>query len=129
MKIKSFRDLKVWQKAFALSCRLYELTRSWPKEERYSLIDQTLRSSRSVSGQIAEGWAKRMYPKAFKVKMVDAMGEAQETQNWLDYALQHGYLDKDIYHEIDNDYQEIISMLWVMHNDPERFLPKSEKDY
>ena len=70
-----------------------------------------------------------MYPKAFKVKMVDAMGEAQETQNWLDYALQHGYLNKGTYHEIDDGYQEIISMLWVMHNDPERFLPKSEGDF
>ena len=87
-QINSFRDLIVFQKAYKLAMEIFKLTKSFPKEEKYSLTDQIRRSSRSVSGNIAEAFRKRRYPKAFVAKLSDSEGEAAETQVWLDYALE-----------------------------------------
>jgi four helix bundle protein len=85
-KIVTHRDLEVYQKAFAAAMRIFELSKSFPKEELYSLTDQIRRSSRSVCANMAEGWRKRRYEKAFASKFSDAEGEAAETQVWLEFA-------------------------------------------
>ena len=83
----SFEELEVYKLARAMSLRIYELTKLFPKEERYSLTDQIRRSSRSVGAQIAEAWAKRKYEKHFVSKLTDADGEQHETRHWVMAAL------------------------------------------
>jgi four helix bundle protein len=92
---QSFRDLIVHQKARAVAKRIFELTKKLPKDEMYSLTDQVRRSSRSVGAQIAEAWAKRRYEKHFVSKLTDADGEQQETQHWIDTAVDCGYWTSD----------------------------------
>jgi four helix bundle protein len=89
---KSHRDLIVYQKSRAVAQEIFELTRSFPKEEIYSLTDQVRRSSRSVGAQIAEAWAKRAYEKHFISKLSDADGEQHETQHWIETAEDCGYI-------------------------------------
>lgn len=89
---KSFRDLEVYKLARQLSSEIYEISKKFPKEETYSLIDQIRRASRSVGAQIAEAWAKRRYEKHFISKLTDADGEQQETQHWIEIAKDCGYL-------------------------------------
>lgn len=89
---KSHRDLIVYQKTRALANEIFNLTKSFPKEEMYSLTDQIRRSSRSVGAQIAEAWAKRRYEKHFISKLTDADGEQHETQHWLETALDCEYI-------------------------------------
>ena len=89
---KSFRDLEVCKVAYTLSREIYEATKSFPKEEMYSLTDQIRRSSRSVGAQISEAWVERLYERHFVSKLTDADGEQQETQHWIQTALGCGYL-------------------------------------
>lgn len=89
---RSFRDLIAYKMARELSQEIFQLTKSFPKEEAYSLTDQIRRSSRSTGAQIAEAWAKRQYEKHFVSKLTDADGEQQETQHWLETAADCGYL-------------------------------------
>ncbi|HFE66984.1 MAG TPA: four helix bundle protein [Chloroflexi bacterium] len=89
---KSFRDLFVYQQARDLSKEVFVLSKQFPKEETYALTDQIRRSSRSIGAQIAEAWAKRRYEKHFISKLTDADGEQQETQHWLETAVDCGYL-------------------------------------
>jgi four helix bundle protein len=89
---QSFRDLLVYQKARELSQAIFEVSKGFPKEEMYSLTDQIRRSSRSIGAQIAEAWAKRRYERHFVSKLTDADGEQQETQHWLETAVDCGYL-------------------------------------
>jgi four helix bundle protein len=89
---RSHRDLIVYQKARALAQEIFEETRSFPREESFSLTDQIRRSSRSVGAQIAEAWAKRRYEKHFVSKLTDADGEQFETQHWIETAEDCGYL-------------------------------------
>jgi len=93
-KIKSHRDLRVYKLSFESGMEIYKLTKNFPKDETYSLTDQIRRSSRSVSGNIAEAWRKRRYDKAFVSKLNDSEGEAAETQVWLEYALSCEYISK-----------------------------------
>ena len=91
--IESFSELDTYQEACALDFAIFNHTRSWPKEEMYSLTDQIRRSSRSVGANIAEAWAKRRYPAHFTSKLTDADAELQETLHWLLRAKTYGYLD------------------------------------
>jgi four helix bundle protein len=86
-KIKTHRDLNVFKLSFEAGMEVFEITKEFPKDEMYSLTDQIRRSSRSVSGNIAEAFRKRKYPKSFVAKLSDSEGEAAETQVWLDYAI------------------------------------------
>ena len=88
----SFRDLIVYQKSRKISRDTFSITRNFPKEEKFSLTDQILRSSRSVGAQIAEAWAKRRYEKHFMSKLTDADGEQQETQHWVEVSLDCEYI-------------------------------------
>ena len=108
---RSFRDLIVHQKARAVAQRAFEVTKSFPREEMYSLTDQVRRASRSVGAQIAEAWAKRRYEKHFVSKLTDADGEQQETQHWLHTAADCGYLTKEELGSIETDLAGIGRML------------------
>lgn len=119
-----FRDLKVYQKAFSLAKEIFEVSKSFPVEERYSLTDQIRRSSRSVCANIAEGYRKRRYPKHFTSKITDADSETSETIVWLDFALDFNYITKDFHDKIESEYEEIGRMLGSMADHPEKFLPK-----
>lgn len=90
--VKHFRELRVYREAFEAAMRIFEYSKAWPKEERYSLTDQVRRSSRSVCEQIAEAWRKRRYIAHFRSKLTDADSEAAETQSWLEFALRCGYI-------------------------------------
>jgi four helix bundle protein len=119
--IKSHRDLRVYQKAFENAMDIFHLSKNFPKEELYSLTDQIRRSSRSVCANIAEAFHKRKYLKAFSLKLNESEAEAAETHNWLDFALECGYLEKTVYESLDKSYQEIIGMLINMQRNPEKW--------
>ena len=119
--IRKHTDLKVFQLSFEAGMEIFELTKSFPKEEKYSLTDQIRRSSRSVSGNIAEAWRKRKYPKSFIAKLSDSEGEAAETQVWLDYSLKCEYINKKEYVSLYDKYEHIIAMLINMSTKPEQW--------
>src|SRR5213596_1388211 len=108
---KSFRDLKVYQAAREAALQIFTATKTFPREERYALIDQIRRSSRAVKAMIAEAWARRRYKAAFINKIDEALGEANETQSWLDDALDCGYLTPADFKELNEAYQHIGGML------------------
>ena len=120
-QINSFRDLIVYQKAYKLAMEIFEITNNFPKEEKYSLTDQIRRSSRSVTSNIAEAWAKKIYIKSFVSKLVDSLGEEYETENWLDYSKDCKYITDKIYSNIMKNYDEVRKMLISMINNPEKF--------
>ena len=120
-EIRKHRDLKVFQLSFEAGLEIFELTKKFPKEEKYSLTDQIRRSSRSVSGNIAEAWRKRKYPKSFVAKLNDSEGEAAETQVWLDYTLASKYINKEEYEKLYDKYEHIIAMLINMSTNPEQW--------
>lgn len=106
---------------------VFELTRSFPKEETYSLTDQVRLSSRSVAANIAEAWRKRRYPAAFVAKLSDADGEAAETETWIELAVKCGYLTRDAGVDLFNSYEEILSMLAAMQHRPDKWLLTRKK--
>ncbi|MGG5208843.1 four helix bundle protein [Chryseobacterium sp. MIQD13] len=112
--IKFHQDLKVFQKSFETAMLIYEFSKSFPKEELYSLTDQIRRSSRSVSANISEAWGKRKYEKSFIAKLTDSEGEARETQTWLQFALACNYISEEEFNNLYNQYNQIIGMLVIM---------------
>ena len=111
---ESFRDLIVYQKSRELQREIFRITKSFPKEEIYSLTDQMRRSSRSVGANIAEAWAKRRYEKHFISKLTDSDGEQMETQHWLETALDCGYIDQNTSKQLIHRCLEIGRMLGGM---------------
>jgi len=118
---RGFRDLIVYQKAYCLSIKVFEITNRFPKDEKYSLVDQVRRSSRSVVANIAEAWAKRIYEKSFVSKLSDSYGEELETEVWLDLSKDLKYITIDIHKEIMLEYDEVRKMLISMINNPGKF--------
>ena len=121
---EGFKDLKGFKMSYDMAMEIFNITKSFPKEEIYALIDQIRRSSRSVCSNIAEAYRKRRYPKHFTSKVSDADGEASETIVWIDFAKDCGYISKIVYKNIYEKYCEIGKMLGSMANHPERFIPK-----
>jgi four helix bundle protein len=119
--LKHFRDLEVYQRAFSAAMRIFEVTKEFPVEERYSLVDQIRRASRSVCSNLAEGWRKRMYVAVFKNRVSDSMQEASETQCWLEFSLACKYVSSDLFGELDNEYEQIIAMLNSVEQNAEKF--------
>lgn len=113
-KIAHFRDLKDYRVAFECAMEIFKITKNFPSEEKYSLVDQMRRSSRSVCTNIAEAWRKRKYPKIFENKLTDAMQEASETQSWLEFSLACGYVTHEFFLRFDKEYEGIIGMLTNM---------------
>ena len=120
----SFKELKVYKMAFSIAMEIFEISKNFPKEEKYSLTDQMRRSSRSVCSNIAEGYRKRRYPKHFTSKMTDADGEASETSVWIDFAFSCRYINKELQESLNKQYDEVGKMLGSMANNPGKFLPK-----
>ncbi len=119
--LKHFRDLDVYKRAFHAAMRIFEITKEFSSEERFSLVDQIRRASRSVCSNLAEAWRKRRYIAVFKNKITDSMQEASETQCWLEFSLACQYIDKPTFHELDNQYEAIIAMLNSMELNAEKF--------
>jgi four helix bundle protein len=126
--IRSFKELKVWKKAMDLAMEIFEVTKGFPMEERYSLTDQIRRSSRSVPTNIAEAWRKRRYPAAFVSKLNDAEGESAETQTHLEIAKRCGYIDSASVSRFDDSYEEIMAMLVSMVARPEQWAIRPSKN-
>ena len=116
MEYKGFRGLIVYQLSYRLAVEIFEITKSFPKEERYSLTDQIRRSSRSVASNIAEAWSRRRYPKSFVSKLIDSLGEADETTVWLDFAKDFKYLEDKKFNYFTLKYEEVCKMLNSMIN-------------
>lgn len=124
---QSFRDLTVYKKAFALAMNIFHVTKEFPKEERYSLIDQIRRSSRSVCTCIAEAYRKREYKAYFVSKSSDADMENSETQTWLDFSLACAYLEEKKFNELISQSEEVGRLLNHMVENPEKYVRKTEK--
>jgi len=122
-KIERFKDLIVYQKAYKLAMEIFEISKSFPKEEKYSLTDQIRRSSRSVTACISEAWAKRRYEKSFVSKLTDSLGEEFETETWLDYSRDCKYISIEIHDKLCNEYEEVRKILIAMINNPEKWCP------
>lgn len=121
LEYQGFRDLKVYQLSYQLAMEIFEETKNFPKEERFSLTDQIRRSSRSIPANIAEAWKKRKYKNAFVFKMTDCSGEASETTVWLDMAFDCKYISKDRHQYFKKKYDEINKMFYGMIQHPEKF--------
>jgi four helix bundle protein len=113
--ITSHRQLDVYKRAFSVAMQLFEMSKDFPPEERYSLTDQMRRSSRSVCANLAEAWRKRRYSAAFISKLSDAEAEAAETQVWIEFAVKCGYLTgsecRDMYKTYDGVQRTIVGMI------------------
>jgi len=118
---RGYRDLKVYQMAYQIALDIHQVTKTFPKEEKYSLTDQIRRSSRSVPANLAEAWKKRRYEKAFISKLVDCAGEAGETEVWLDFSKDFGYLKDDQYQQLMQRYDEVNRMLYGMIDKAHKF--------
>jgi four helix bundle protein len=117
---RGFRDLRVYQLPYSLAMQVFNETKTFPHDQRYSMTGQIRRSSRSVAANLAEGYRKRQYPSMFVSKLAD---EATETRVWLDFARDGGYLSKERHYELATGYDEIGRMLSSMIGNPEKFTP------
>ena len=120
-RIKSARDLDVYKIAFAAAMELYQISKSFPQEEKFSMTDQIRRASRSVCSNLAESWWKRRYSAVFINKLTDAQQEASETQTWLDFCLACKYIDQKRFEGLDMEYEKILGMLNSMEMKADKF--------
>ena len=119
--IRHFRDLLVYRRAFEAAMTIFQLRKEFPSEEKYSLVDQIRRASRSVCANLSEAWRKRRYIAVFKNKVTDSMQEASETQCWLEFSLACEFIEQATFENLDGEYEEIIAMLNSMENKAEKF--------
>lgn len=120
--IRTHHDLGVYQRAFELAMEIFQKSKSFPREERYSLTDQVRRSSRSVCANLAEAWRKRRYEASFLSKLSDAEAEGAETQVWLEFAVQRGYLEVEVGQELSASYDNILGKIVTLINNPQPWL-------
>ncbi len=120
--IRTHRDLEVYQMGFEAAMRIFRESKSFPREERYSLADQIRRSSRSVCANVAEAWRKRRYEASFLSKLSDAEAEAAETQVWLEFAVKCEYLDTETGRELYANYDGILGKIVNLIRNPEPWL-------
>jgi four helix bundle protein len=109
--IRSYKELRVYQAAMDAAMRIFELSKSFPPEERFSLTDQMRRSSRSVCTNIGEAWRKRRYPAHFVSKMSDSEGEGEETRVWVEIAARCKYITREEADSLDQTYDNILAQL------------------
>ncbi len=121
-----FKKLLAYQKAFDLAMDIFEISKSFPKEETYSLTDQIRRSSRSVCANLSEAYRKRIYPKHFVSKLTDADGENSETNTWLDFALACKYISQEEHVMCSEEGKNIGKLINYMINNPGKFGVKTE---
>ncbi|MFA7405020.1 MAG: four helix bundle protein [Pelobacteraceae bacterium] len=125
-RINSYKELRVYQSAMEAAMEIFQLTKGFPPEEKYSMVDQMRRSSRSVCANIAEAWRKRRYKAAFIAKLSDAESEACETQVWLEFANRCNYLNTNSLETLDKAYDQITGQLVKMIEESEKWLIKSK---
>jgi len=123
-KADGHERLIVFRQSYKMAMEIFKISKTFPKEEKYSLTDQVRRSSRSVCCNIGEGYRKRIYPKSFSSKMVDSDGECTETIIHLRFAMDCEYIEEKTYQYFITSYSEVGRMLNEMINHPEKFLPK-----
>lgn len=109
--VQTYRDLNVYQQSFDTAMDLFRLTAHFPVEERFSLVDQIRRASRSIPANLAEGWAKRSYENVFKRHLNDSVGSCEELKVWISFAYACGYMDQTQYDELQERYAQIGAML------------------
>ena len=119
--IRSYRDLRVYRAAIEAAMRIFEVTKRLPIEERFAMVDQMRRSSRSVCANIGEAWRKRRYPAHFVSKLSDSEGEGEETRVWLDLAFRCGYVSETEARELDETYDGILGQLVRMIERPDQW--------
>lgn len=122
MQINSAKDLNVYQEAYALAMDIFQISKNWPPEEKYSLTDQIRRASRSVCTNLREAWSKRRYEAYFTSKLTDADGENSETDTWLEFARDCGYLGVPDYERLSEKCSSVGKMLGSMLRNPDPFL-------
>ena len=122
--LQGYKDLDVYKLAYRLAVEIVKETVAFPKEEKYSLTDQIRRSARSIPANIAEAWGKRMYKNHFVSKLSDAYAEANETLTWLDFSLEHRYIEKVRFDYYLEKYNYVCGMLFNMMKKPDKFLIK-----
>ena len=118
---RGYRDLRVYQVAYALALEIHEVSKSFPHEERYSMTDQIRRASRSVVANIAEAWRRRKYEKSFISKLIDSSSEEAEVEVWLEMCKDCGYITVASHDEFLAKYEEVGKMLTSMISHPEKF--------
>ena len=121
-RVIHFRGLEVYKLAFNISFEIFNITKTFPVEEKYSLTDQIRRSSRSVCANIAEAWKKRIYPAAFVSKLNDSESECAETQVWLEFCHKHNYISEPIFKDLDNKCEHVSAMLIKMVSTKEQWI-------
>lgn len=109
--IRSYKDLKVYELSYAIAMRVFKATKQFPKEELYSLTDQVRRSSRSVTANIVEGWAKRHYESVFKRHLLDAIGSCDETKLWIDFAYECRYISQEDHTSMKDQLEDLSKKL------------------
>lgn len=119
--IKSYKDLDVYNLSYELAMDIFEISKQFPKEEKFSLTSQIVRSSRSVSANITEGWAKREYENHFKQHLIHALGSNAETENWLRFALDCDYISTDKANALNSKIDQVGKMLTKLHQNWQTF--------
>lgn len=119
--IRSYRELRVYQNAFKLAMRIFEITKNFPSAEKFSMVDQMRRSSRAVCSNLAEAWRKRRYPAHFVSKITDCEGEADETRVWLEFALASNYVPQSTFDELDLNYDIVLGQLVKMRSQADKW--------
>ena len=117
----NFKESTVYKKAFSLAMDIFEISKSFPIEEKYSLTDQVRRSSRSVCANLAEAYRKKFYPKSFISKLTDCDGENSETNVWIDFALACKYINNEVANSLSTKSEEVGKLLNDMINNPEKY--------
>ena len=125
-KINSYKELRVFQNGMDAAMMIFEITKEFPSEEKYSMVAQMRRSSRSVCANLAEAWRKRRYRADFIAKLSDAESEACETQVWIEFAKRCNYINEDIHKELDAVYDKIIGQIVNMINNADKWLVKEK---
>src|SRR5688572_12234839 len=120
--IRSYKELRVYQAAIDAAMRIFEITKCFPSEERFSMVDQMRRASRSVCSNIGEAWRKRRYPAHFASKLSDSEGEAEETRVWLELAFRCGYISQEEMEQLDSTYDGILAQLVHMIDHTEQWM-------
>src|SRR5712692_2538410 len=119
---KTYKELSVYRNALKMALEIFKITKMFPTDEKFSMVDQWRRSSRSVCANIAETWRKRRYQAAFVAKLSDAEGEAAETQVHLEFAFRHKYIAEAEFASLDDAYEKIIGQLVKMIDEPKKWL-------
>lgn len=122
MSSKGYKNLEVYKLSYKMAIEIFKETENFPKEEKYSLTNQIRRSSRSIPANISEAWGKRMYYNHFVSKLSDSYAEGNETQTWLDFSCEHGYIKKERHDYFTENYDHICRMLFNMMKNPEKFI-------